>query len=249
MEEFLGEVIDITDPKKIGRIKVRVRGWYDELDEDLIPWALPSYVTRNRHDLPSVGSEVVCTFIKNSIYHPVWYAGGHYINEAAIPDGDYESAAVLLYKNLEDFGSDGFITVRYLESDGFVVELEKGSKTAKFMIGVDNTIRLEADGRVVHILKDMVSLGTENKSAEPATLGTKNADVHDAIADLIQTVVNELTSFATKLAASASPSPYTAALAPTILAFIPSLTAAFTAAYTQIKSDIPQTKSTKTSLD
>ncbi len=248
-EQFLGEVLDISDPKKLGRIKVRVRGWYDELDEDLIPWALPSYITRNRHDLPCVGSEVVVEFLKGSIYHPVWFTGGHYKNELDISDDDYESGVIILHKDLSKFDSEGTVTVRYFESDGLVLEVKKDSKVSRILFGTDNTVKMEADGRFIHLLKDMVSLGKENKSAEPAVLGTKNADLHDAMADLIQTVVSEITKFATQLAASASPSPYTAALAPTIASFIVSLQAAFAPNYGKIKTDVPSTKSEKTSLD
>jgi hypothetical protein len=38
---WLGEVVDIADPQKIGRIKVKVFGKFDELDNESIPWAYP----------------------------------------------------------------------------------------------------------------------------------------------------------------------------------------------------------------
>lgn len=249
MKDYLGEVINITDTKKLGRIKVRVRGWYDDLEEGLIPWALPRYISPNQHDLPSVGSEVVVNFMGNDIHHPVWFSGGHYINEAELSDDDYESASILLHKKLEDYNSSGSISIKYLDSEGFTITLDKSNTIAKILLGTDNTLKLESDGRFIHILKDMISLGKENNSSEPATLGNKNADVHDATLELIKTVVAELTTFLSQLATTATPNPYTATLAPVIASFIPKLQAAFTPEYSKIKSDIPNTKSTSTSLD
>ena len=36
---FLGEVVDVNDPEKIGRVKVKVFGVYDNIETDDLPWA------------------------------------------------------------------------------------------------------------------------------------------------------------------------------------------------------------------
>ena len=36
---FLGEVVDVNDPKKIGRVKVKVFGVYDNIKDEDLPWA------------------------------------------------------------------------------------------------------------------------------------------------------------------------------------------------------------------
>lgn len=36
---FLGEVVDVNDPSKLGRVKVKVYGVYDDIDEADLPWA------------------------------------------------------------------------------------------------------------------------------------------------------------------------------------------------------------------
>lgn len=41
-ETWVGKVIDNKDPDKIGRCKIRVQGYYEGIDNDDLPWALPS---------------------------------------------------------------------------------------------------------------------------------------------------------------------------------------------------------------
>lgn len=36
---FIGEVVDIMDPLMIGRLKVKVRGYYEDIDDSKLPWA------------------------------------------------------------------------------------------------------------------------------------------------------------------------------------------------------------------
>jgi hypothetical protein len=36
---FLGSVVDVNDPKKLGRAKVKVYGVYDDIDKADLPWA------------------------------------------------------------------------------------------------------------------------------------------------------------------------------------------------------------------
>jgi len=36
---FLGSVVDVEDPMELGRVKVKVFGVYDDIDDDNLPWA------------------------------------------------------------------------------------------------------------------------------------------------------------------------------------------------------------------
>tara|TARA_B110000879_G_C11155896_1_gene506861 strand:+ start:1392 stop:1952 length:561 start_codon:yes stop_codon:yes gene_type:complete len=36
---FLGSVVDVKDPMELGRVKVKVFGVYDDIDDDNLPWA------------------------------------------------------------------------------------------------------------------------------------------------------------------------------------------------------------------
>lgn len=38
---FIGKVVDINDPKKLGRVRVKVPAYHDELEDEEIPWGTP----------------------------------------------------------------------------------------------------------------------------------------------------------------------------------------------------------------
>ena len=44
-QTYYGSIIINDDPERIGRCKVRVLGVFDELKDDDLPWAFPSYNT------------------------------------------------------------------------------------------------------------------------------------------------------------------------------------------------------------
>jgi len=52
---WIGEVVDIDDPLKDGRVKVKVFGKFDKLENDVIPWARP-------WNMFTAGSEAVQDF-------------------------------------------------------------------------------------------------------------------------------------------------------------------------------------------
>jgi hypothetical protein len=188
-------------------------------------------------------------FLNNDIHIPTWFSGGGYNNDYTLSDTDYQSGAILLHKDLSLYDSDGMVSVRFEDSVGVTLSLDKDNVNTTILIGSDGTIKINADSRFIHVTGDMISLGQENQSDEPAVLGDKNADMLDALNDQDNTIVSFLTSFLTQLAAAATPNPYTSAIGALATSSIPKLQADFLPDYTKNKTDIPQTKSTKTSLD
>jgi hypothetical protein len=66
---YIGEVIDIEDPKHLGRVRVRVDGVYDSpIRAEDIPWATPAAPARR----PAIGELVPVVFIGGSHYRPVF---------------------------------------------------------------------------------------------------------------------------------------------------------------------------------
>lgn len=185
-----GKVIDNDDPKKIGRVKVRVNGYYDDVDESMIPWALPKNVAFNRLDPPPIGSEVQIDFIEGEIMLPVWSTrNGLSAKDMDIDDGDYVQSAVLLYKDLkEHYNGDGKVRVMYTETKGLELELKKGEKIAYFNLRPDNSVYMKNEkfDKVIHLAEKSISLGTEDKSAEPAVLGDTNHKALDHTNDTIK---------------------------------------------------------------
>ena len=61
---FLGTVVDVFDPLKLGRVKVKVHGVYDEIKDKDLPWAQPMYPLNNSKSFsaPELGEWIVGFF-------------------------------------------------------------------------------------------------------------------------------------------------------------------------------------------
>jgi len=66
---YVGEVIDIADPKNLGRVRVRVEGVFNSpICAEDIPWADPSNSARR----PAVGEIVPVLFVGGNHYRPIF---------------------------------------------------------------------------------------------------------------------------------------------------------------------------------
>lgn len=74
---YFGEVVDVYDPDKRGRIKVRTPH-YVTAPDSMIPWA--EYCAPGNggsadtgfYFIPNIGSQVIVAFVGGSVEHPVW---------------------------------------------------------------------------------------------------------------------------------------------------------------------------------
>ena len=140
---WLGEVVDVNDPNKEGRIKVKVFGKFDELDTEDIPWAYPtnSY-TGGASDgggffsVPKVGSIVSIVFDNGNIYHPE-YKFNQTISKALKDEisESYANAHSLIF----DTTTEGGIKVFFTESKGLIFDF----KSSKINIKPDNSVIIE----------------------------------------------------------------------------------------------------------
>lgn len=199
---FYGTVIDNDDPKKIGRVKVRVNGVYDDIEESIIPWSLPKNVSFNRLDPPPKGSEVQIEFIEGEIMCPMWYViNGKKASDMGVEDGDYTKSAVLLYKDLREYENKGIVRVMFTEKDGLTLEYEKDDNISHIQLRKDNTVFFKNSqfDKVVHISNESISLGTEDVSAEPAVLGDKNNEALDHTNETIKELSGIIEMYATTM--------------------------------------------------
>lgn len=186
---IFGTVIDLDDPKRIGRIKVKVNGYYDAIADDIIPWAIPKNIAFNRLDMPPIGSVVQVDFIEGEIMLPCWHThNGKSADEMGIEEDQYKKSAVLLYKDLTEYESEGIVRVMFTESDGLTLEYKKGEEVSHMQLRADNTVMFKNSqfDKVVHISNESISLGTEGVSDEPATLGQTNHDALDKTNETIR---------------------------------------------------------------
>lgn len=250
---YYGKVIDNDDPKGIGRIKVRVNGFYDDIQDDIIPYAIPKNVSFNRLDPPPIGSEVQIEFIEGEIMCPVWYVfNGKKAEDMGIKQDQYTKSAVLLYKNLEDYENSGIVKVLFTEKDGLVLEYEKDDNISQINLRKDNTVYFKNSNfdKVVHISNESISLGTEDRSAEPAVLGDKNNEALDHTNDTIKEFATILESNLKTLFTVCNASAILRPLVPSIKLMETQLKAQIiTAAFERNEKFYPTTKSEIVSLD
>lgn len=191
---WLGEVIKIDDPQKIGRIKVRVFGKFDDLIDEHIPWAYPSTNSTSGSNsgggffsVPKLGSIVSITFDNGNIYHPEYYYNQRISNELKDEiSNDYEAAQSLLYDTEE------LLKIYYLRGKGLRIELKdtlvnllnenegidittpgthKSFSTKKFEIKTDSDLETISKDKTVNTAPKIYLGG--NTATEPLLFGHK----------------------------------------------------------------------------
>lgn len=155
---YIGIVEDNKDPKKIGRVKVRVLNVFDDLKLEEIPWARPwKDLAGNSFNLPELGKVVTVVFESGNVYKPEFISSDHF--------------NINLEKKLSKLGDSDYLTMKSLIFDHktqiYVNESEGLKLDHKFnMINIrENSINVN--------LKDnfgKINLGTAN-STQRAILG------------------------------------------------------------------------------
>ena len=129
---FRGEVLDVEDPKSIGRIKVKVPEVLGDVDSG---WALPAFAATGDGSgifaVPPVGAGVWVEFEAGDLARPVW-VGGWYA-EGSIPD----KAGPKLFVVQTPGGH-----VVTLDDDGEKIEIKESG---------GNSIVMDSDGIVLKV--------------------------------------------------------------------------------------------------
>lgn len=121
-EIYLGEIVDINDPLKEGRAKIKVFGLFDDLDVEDIPWASQingisfSGTGNGRLSIPRLGSVVAVKFDGQNYYRMVYY--GEWVSSPDMLEEiseSYEGAHSIIY----DVGAEpGPLKMFYTKSKG-----------------------------------------------------------------------------------------------------------------------------------
>lgn len=69
---FSALVVDNTDPKKKGRVKIKVESLHSEVPVSALPWASPT-INTNLIDIPLKDKNIWVQFQQGNIYEPVYY--------------------------------------------------------------------------------------------------------------------------------------------------------------------------------
>lgn len=208
--DWIGEVVDIEDPKEEGRIKVKVFGKFDGLETEHIPWARSrinigggSTSGSGYHSVPKLGSTAAVVFTNGNIYEPEWYTLQHISDELKeeITGDNYLNAHSLIY----DTEIEGSLKLFYTTEVGLMIDFNE----SQVNIRPDQSVFITfASGKVVHVLQDSISLGSEDKSAEPALLGDKSEDLYNDIITALNNLSTNLTTISAAMkTAGLAPSP------------------------------------------
>lgn len=146
---FLGIVEDNYDPRRTGRLKVRVQSYFNEIPLEHIPWAT-SYVTPNGKDfnVPSIGKIVNIVFENGNLYSPYYiYAEKYNINLQdkleTLSETEYKNFIALLFDHkTQIYSDDKTLTLDYLLNKIIIknesINLELKDNTQKINLGSDN---------------------------------------------------------------------------------------------------------------
>ena len=140
---WIGEVVDITDPLKSGRVKVKVYGKFDQIPTEHIPWAYPansmtagSATGGGFFSVPKMGSLVAIRFDNGNIYHPEYTFMQKISAEVkAEIENSYENAHIIIY----DTVTEGALKVFFTEEKGFMLDYKK----TQINIKPDNSVLIQ----------------------------------------------------------------------------------------------------------
>ena len=124
----LGEIVDIDDPLKQGRARVRVFGFFEDLEIEDIPWAEQSYALSfssargsGNITIPRLGS-VVNVYFDGSNYYKIYYGTEMETSPELLAEiaDSYEGAQSLIY---DTDAQPGPLKIFYTRKKGLTISL------------------------------------------------------------------------------------------------------------------------------
>lgn len=170
--EIPGEVLDVSDPFKKGRVRVRVTSVYDKLDIDTIPWASPLKDPHGKSfKKPEIGQIVNVRFEDGDWYRPFYSSAEHH--------------NINLQKKLEELDTDSYNDFSALHFDDRL-QFYRDSNKAVLDFDLSN-ITLDKSGNISMNLRDNGSfllLGSPDATQE-AMLGTHWIEWFDSLVQVM----------------------------------------------------------------
>ena len=179
---WLGEVVDTTDPKTLGRCRIKVFGKFDLLDIEDIPWAVPSNaVISGGYSVPNIGDVVSVYFDNGNIYTPVYknqvLVNSDLKSEVLVNSANPEAVTSLVYDSTKG------IRVYHSPENGLVITTGNGPES-------DPAIRVSNDGKIYLNASDIFIANGFNDESEPAVKGQTLTEYLKTIIETIQNHVH-----------------------------------------------------------
>lgn len=169
---WIGEVVDIEDTLKIGRVKIKVYGLFDEIPTADIPWAYPGNNTTGGSvtgggffSVPKKGALVSVKFDQGNLYHPEYYYNQQISDEVkAEVENSYENAHIIVY----DTVTSGAVKIFFTEEKGVMIDYQKTQINIKPDKSVlvqtasgDSKIEIMDDGKMTITQADEINIKTD----------------------------------------------------------------------------------------
>jgi len=170
MEIYVGLVEENIDPKKQGRIKVRIMGVFDQIPIEDLPWSSPFNATDGKSfHTPAIGKLVSIVFIKNNIYAPYYIDAENYnVNLRDrlddMDDENYVNFSALLYDHRTQIYSDD----DELKIDYYFNNISINTESINFDLKDNN---------------QKINIGDKEKSTQQALFGNHWLEWFDKIVD------------------------------------------------------------------
>ena len=135
---YRGGVVDVDDPMRAGRVRVRVFGVFDDFASQTIPWALyaDSFMGgiggSGGFFIPPVGSHVFVFFEAGDPTQPVFFAGAPAMN-----DGPPERSSNYPQNRV------------YKSPSGHLIEINDGAGIIHIQHNSGTEVTIQADGSVI----------------------------------------------------------------------------------------------------
>ena len=183
-----GAVVDIEDPKFIGRVKAAAPGLFDEsvMSKDSFPWIYPVNIPGyQRFSTLREGSKIWVLVVGDDCrefwYLPMFELTGDTRDIISSEEDDYKDAEVLLSRNNGSMG----VYIYYIPSKGIMIQ---NSDNTLINLNKENEIIIKSSDGEILIKDSKVYIGN-NKSdfsdSEPAVLGNKLQKIINAIVNYI----------------------------------------------------------------
>ena len=173
-DNWTGKVIDNSDPLYLGRVKIRVFGYYDEVADAALPWALPesTYLGSKRGNfiVPEVNTIVRGYFDKGDDQKPI-YTG------LALNEENYATTELL--KNIDEITEYPNVMVLMHTDEGERVTLNRSSGEMKVSHRSGTTLTIAPNGAItietsIPLTKPGASVKTEMPGANITLAGKFN---------------------------------------------------------------------------
>lgn len=162
-KQFLGIIVDIEDPRKEGRAKVRVASIYDEIPVEDIPWAFP----KNRGtvfgqagkggavSIPKLNAVVGVVFDNGNPYSPEYFSLQELADDIKEElNSEYAGSHIVL------FDGDQELKIWFSVSKGLTLIL----KEASINIDPENQITIKTGNKVI-VDSPVIELGVNTLEA------------------------------------------------------------------------------------